>query len=391
MSPRTRAVLVGTTVGGLALAIALFLHPAWPGLRKGVIGTLHRAGLAPAPERAAPDAGPALEALPPLPDSGWVQGGPLPPDSLRGHTVVLALFSDTHPGAIAALPRIDEWHAAYARFGVRVIGVHVPEYAFATAPEVAERFAGRLGLTFPIVRDPSLALLSALGSRRSAVEIVIADAEGRVRHTRTLGPGERDLLGSEHALRALLREARPDVSFPVAGAGEGAKRGRRVPDVRTIRLGSASAGEGPLTGATPGVAQPFTAQFRFEVEGAPFVPYPVGWWVPGPEGVAAHRGGAAQFVAIRYDAGRVGVVAAPAAGRTSRLWILRDEKWLAADALGEDARLDAHGASYIELDAPRLYFVTRGRGSHVLKLSPEDAGVTLHALTFEEELRGRVP
>jgi hypothetical protein len=38
---------------------------------------------------------------------------------------------------------------------------------------------------------------------------------------------------------------------------------------------------------------------------------------------------------------------------------------------------------YLEVTAPGLYWIEQGRGERVLKLSPEQSGVTLHALVFE--------
>lgn len=372
MRTRTRAIVAGAITAAAALAIALILHPTQPAFRARVAAVF---GLGGAPA-GAPASAPGR--LPELPATGWIHGGPMPADSLRGHVVVLVLFSDTHPSAVRTLPGIQAWHEAYARFGVRVIGVHLPEYAFATHDSIAPHVAARLGLTFPIVRDPTLRLLAAFGSRSSEVEIVIADAEGRVRHAGAAGNAAA-LAAFDHTLRELLRGAPHDVAFPAEPEPPAPE-----PDpVRTVRLGAASIEAGPLAGATRGRPQPFTAQFRFEVEGDPFVPHPVGWWTPRPEGIEAHRGGAAQFVAIRYDARRVGVVASPPPGHTSKLWVLRNEAWLDPASLGDDARLDAHGASYVEIDRPRLYFVARGAGWHVLKLSPEAAGLTLHALTFE--------
>jgi hypothetical protein len=62
--------------------------------------------------------------------------------------------------------------------------------------------------------------------------------------------------------------------------------------------------------------------------------------------------------------------------------VLQDERWIAADAAGEDVRFDARGAAYVEVREPRLYWITRG-GSHVLKLSPDVPGVKFHAFYFE--------
>jgi len=381
MTHRGRALVAGGGVALAALAVALFLSPWSAAPRRAAKSGLARIGVT-WPVDGDDGSVRASGSLPALPDAGWHHGGPLTADSLRGAVVVLAVFSDTHPSTFDVLPRLQAWHEAYARLGVRIVGVHAPEYAFATDPAVVERLAARLAVSFPIVADPALQVLASLERSGSEVLLVLAGPGGRLLDVRPAGDPARDLPAFEAGLRAALAGAHPGRGFPAAAVPD-TPAGGTASSVRTIRLGTASVAAGPLAGAAPGRAQPFTAQFRFEVEGAPYVPHPIGWWTPRPQGIEAARGGAAQFLAIRYDASRVGVVASPPPSGPVRLWILRDEKWLPAAALGADARADAQGASYVDVEAAGLYFVTRGPGEHVLKLSPESPGLALHALTFE--------
>jgi hypothetical protein len=87
---------------------------------------------------------------------------------------------------------------------------------------------------------------------------------------------------------------------------------------------------------------------------------------------------------LRYHGGALGAVMSPPSRASARVWILRDERWLAREKLGADVRMDGRGASYVVVDSPRLYELSRvDPGEHVVKLSPEAPGVTLHAFTFE--------
>jgi hypothetical protein len=141
---------------------------------------------------------------------------------------------------------------------------------------------------------------------------------------------------------------------------------------------------GPLADVTPGGARMFHAELSTEIGGKPWVPTPIGWWTPGADGLTAAPGGAEQYVALQYDAGPLAVLAGVAGGKRTRLWVLRDGVWLPRDAGGADVKFDGRGASYVEVSWPRLYDVARadGRG-HVIKLSPEEAGLTLYAFVFE--------
>jgi hypothetical protein len=126
----------------------------------------------------------------------------------------------------------------------------------------------------------------------------------------------------------------------------------------------------------------FTAEFRYQEQGSAWTPFPVGGWRTSAQGLIATRGGAANFVSIRYSAGRAGVVVTPPPGASARLWILRDDRWPRPDERDDDAVMDERGAVSVLVTEPRLYWIDRGEGERVLKLSPETAGVTINAFVF---------
>jgi hypothetical protein len=283
------------------------------------------------------------------------------------------------------MPRVEAWHQAFAPYGVRVVGIHVPEFAFAADSAVVASAARRLGLTFPIMLDPWLEPWRSFGPLAAGPRFVLADTTGKVVFD-AAGEDALDLV--ERALRRQLEAFRPDLRFPSEPGGDAAgatRRTRARPEPPApVYLGTSRVSRGPLAGAATGQRQMFTAQFRYQVEGEPRVPYPVGFWTPTVEGLIASRGGAENFVALRYDAGPLGAVLSPPRSGSARLWILRDERWLGVDDLGADAQRDGRGASFVLVTEPRLYLLCRERGGgHVVKLSPEAPGVTIHAFTFE--------
>lgn len=325
----------------------------------------------------------------PLPDlsvvPGWINGDRAIADSLRGHPIVVALWSDTDPECLRALPMLESWHQAYRRYGARIIGVHEPDFAFAADAQVPTRVARRLGLNFPIALDSAGAIRQTLGAPSDGPRIVLADSSGTIVATAS-GNGQMAVI--EQALRAQFRHLHPELDFPsdpgLAHAPSTPGPGAGTPAVRVVPLGVTRVREGPLAGATPGRSQSFTAEFRYQVEGRPYVPYPVGLWTPGGDGATAARGGAENFVALRYDAGALWAVLGAPRGEPVRVWVLSDEQWLTADALGADARRDARGASYVDVTEPRLYALCRERaGNHVVKLSPGAPGLTVYALIVE--------
>jgi hypothetical protein len=302
--------------------------------------------------------------------SAWRNGPMLTLDSLRGRPVALLLWSDTDPRAGAALQVVDGWHRAFAPLGLRVLAVHVPDFAAATDSGVASRLAARLGLALPMADDAGRAFMGALGGPADGPHLVVADAGGRV-VVDTVG----DLAAGQRALRALLPRG---AGVPLPPEIDAAL----PPGARVVALGAGRVVAGPLAGLPVGTTMVFTAEFRYQEQGRPWTPFPVGGWRADADGVSATRGGAANFVAIRYSAGRAGVVATPPPGASARVWILRDDRWPLAGERDEDVVADAQGAASILVTEPRLYWIDRGDGERTLKLSPETPGVTLNAFVF---------
>jgi hypothetical protein len=317
--------------------------------------------------------------------AGWVNGAPLTPDSLAGRPVVLLFWSDTDPASLRMLSEAQVWHQAYARFGVRVVGVHTPDYSFAADSSVPARAAQRLGADFPIALDPAHRIRALLPHPVNESRIVVADSSGTV-----LFSAKDDRLGEvDRILRAEVQRLQPQRSFPPQPELLGSPHSEPREATRFVFLGASQVHGGPMKGVVAGRSQTFTTQFRFQEEGAPYVPYPVGRWTPGAEGIAAARGGPANFIVIRYAGGQVGAIMGPPPAGSSRVWILADDAWLEPQDSGQDVRHDSRGASYVEVTEPRLYSIMRGAGGHVLKFSPEQSGLTMYGFTFEPFRDGR--
>src|SRR5258705_9745759 len=112
--------------------------------------------------------------------TAWLNRGTFAPESLSGHPAVVVLWSDTDPRALEALPHAQSWWQAYARYGVRVLGVHSPEFAFAADPAVPKRVAQRMHLTFPIALDPNYQIRNRFLDFMPCPGLAVADTAGRL-------------------------------------------------------------------------------------------------------------------------------------------------------------------------------------------------------------------
>lgn len=315
-----------------------------------------------------------------LPDleaaEGWLNGPPLTADSLAGRIVVLAFWSATDPRSIRSLPEIEAWHRAYQRYGVRVIAVHSPEFAMSSDPVYASRLPERFGLTVPLALDPALKITNELATTDGLPRYLVADPGGRV--VLDAGPGQEGEVDA--AIRQALVREDPDLDLP---SSAGRSDTSPPPAPRVVYLGANRAAGGPLATAVPGRAQMFTTQFRFQEEGAAYVPYPVGKWTQHADGLTAERGGPSNFVAIRSANGTVSAMLGPGKRLPSKVWILEGSGWLSRKESGADVRFDERGAAFVEVREPRIYAITRAQKPHMLRLSPEDPGVTFYSFVFE--------
>jgi cytochrome c biogenesis protein CcmG/thiol:disulfide interchange protein DsbE len=83
--------------------------------------------------------------------------GTLSSRSLEGKPVVLNFFASWCDPCRDEAPRLESAYRRYADDGVRFVGVDIRD-----TPENARRFVDELGISFPVVRDPSEKLARGL-------------------------------------------------------------------------------------------------------------------------------------------------------------------------------------------------------------------------------------
>ncbi len=164
---------------------------------------------------------PSLPDLGPAPDFTGTQrwfntpgGRSLSLGGLRGKVVLVDFWTYTCINCIRTLPFLKGLYATYHRYGLQIVGVESPEFAF-------EQDAGNVGqaiasdaLRYPVVQDNHLATWNAYQNQYWPAEYLI-DAHGHVRHTQF---GEGDYKQGEAAVRALLFAAGAHRLPPPMGA-----------------------------------------------------------------------------------------------------------------------------------------------------------------------------
>ncbi|WP_243073909.1 cytochrome c biogenesis protein DipZ [Microbacterium sp. SS28] len=139
-------------------------------------------------------------------------GAPVDLPDLRGQVVLIDFWAYSCINCQRSIPHVVAWDEAYRSAGLRVIGIHSPEYAFEKdAPNVAAG-ARDFGITYPVALDNDLATWTNYRNRYWPAHYLI-DADGVVRH---IAFGEGNYEATEKLIRELLQNADPDAALPPA-------------------------------------------------------------------------------------------------------------------------------------------------------------------------------
>jgi cytochrome c biogenesis protein CcdA/thiol-disulfide isomerase/thioredoxin len=135
---------------------------------------------------------------------------PLTMAHLRGHVVLVDFWTYSCINCLRTLPHVEAWYQRYHRYGLDVVGVEAPEFAFEHVVSNIAPAARHLGVVYPIAVDDNLATWNAYSNQYWPAEYLV-DATGVVRH---VAYGEGNYPADESAIRTLLRAANPNAVLP---------------------------------------------------------------------------------------------------------------------------------------------------------------------------------
>ncbi|MFE7133609.1 cytochrome c biogenesis protein CcdA [Streptomyces sp. NPDC057638] len=137
-------------------------------------------------------------------------GRPIDLRSLRGKVVLVDFWTYSCINCQRAAPHLRDWDRAYKDAGLRIIGVHSPEFVFEKKRGNVAAGARKLGVTWPVALDNDLTTWNNYRNRFWPAKYLI-DADGTVRYF-AFGEGRYDQ--TETMIRDLLRQADPTVALP---------------------------------------------------------------------------------------------------------------------------------------------------------------------------------
>ena len=135
----------------------------------------------------------------------WLNSDPLTVAELEGHVVLVDFWTFTCINWIRTAPFRRAWNEKYREHGLRVIGVHTPEFPFERDIDSIRAAIEERRITYPVAVDSDYAIWSAFANRYWPA-LYVADATGAIRFHH-FGEGRYD--ETERVIQELLHVPEP--------------------------------------------------------------------------------------------------------------------------------------------------------------------------------------
>ncbi len=138
----------------------------------------------------------------------WLNSEPLGPAELRGHVVLVNVWTWTCINWLRQEPYVRAWSQAYRNDGLVVIGVHTPEFSFEHDIDGVRQATRQRALDYPVALDNGYEIWSAFANHYWPA-LYFVDADGIIRDHHF---GEGRYEQSERVIQRLLGVEREFVS-----------------------------------------------------------------------------------------------------------------------------------------------------------------------------------
>ncbi|MEH2295405.1 thioredoxin family protein [Nostoc sp.] len=132
--------------------------------------------------------------------SQWLNSTPLSIADLKGSVVLIQFWTFACINCQRTLPYITRWHRQYESQGLKVIGIHTPEFAFERDPNNIKKALRQHKITYPVPVDNEYKTWKAYDNQYWP-HMFLADRQGLLQYDH-IGEGEYEKI--EQTIRQLL-------------------------------------------------------------------------------------------------------------------------------------------------------------------------------------------
>jgi thiol-disulfide isomerase/thioredoxin len=283
---------------------------------------------------------------------GWINtNGPITLAEQRGHVVLVDFWTYSCINCRRTVPYLNRWQREYGPLGLRVIGIHTPEFEFERQRRNVEASTRAFGIEYPVGQDNAFQTWRAWHNEAWPA-FYLVDRDGRIV---LLREGEGHAQEMEAAIRSLL------------GLGPGMMHKGDDPDlsrIATPEMYFGSAHRTPQDRAQ--LPRAGEAVYTFpETPGPRLNTYQLGGtWFREDEALVLRS--SQGRLRMRFSAAKLHLVAS------------------ASTPVTVGVRVDGGEAGSVQIDRPTLYTLLDGDtyGEHVVDVETDQAGLSLFSATF---------
>lgn len=130
----------------------------------------------------------------------WLNSSPITTANLKGDVVLIHIWTFACINCQRTLPYVVKWHEKYAKKGLKVIGIHTPEFPFERDVNQIKSAMKKHNITYPVAVDNQHKMWSAYNNEYWP-HLFLADRRGIIQYDH-IGEGAYDR--TEQKIRQLL-------------------------------------------------------------------------------------------------------------------------------------------------------------------------------------------
>jgi thiol-disulfide isomerase/thioredoxin len=130
----------------------------------------------------------------------WLNSSPISTADLKGNVVLIQIWTFACINCQRTLPYVTKWHETYAKQGLKVVGIHTPEFPFERDINQIKAALNKHRITYPIAVDNQHKMWSAYNNEYWP-HLFLADRRGIIQYDH-IGEGAYDT--TERKIRQLL-------------------------------------------------------------------------------------------------------------------------------------------------------------------------------------------
>lgn len=131
----------------------------------------------------------------------WLNSNPLTISDLKGNVVLIQFWTFSCINCQRTLPYVTKWHEQYAAKGLKIVGVHTPEFAFERDANNIKDAMQKHGIKYPVPIDNEFKTWKAYGNEYWP-HLYLADRQGNLVYDHI---GEGAYEKTEQTIQSLLK------------------------------------------------------------------------------------------------------------------------------------------------------------------------------------------